>query len=85
MRQFPGGDPLRVHTDPQGQPRAFVWHGATHRVASIEEVREPHLDWWSPDGEVHRLYYLVVTHRGLICEVYRDVITNAWRLARIFD
>jgi hypothetical protein len=95
----PGTAPVRVVIDALGQPKAFTWEGATHRVASIEEMREPKLEWWAPTGEVHRTYFLLVTQDGMICEVYRDELAAAgregeeqapvpggvWGLARVWD
>ena len=85
MRQYPAGDPIRARTDSQGQLVAFAWRGVTHRIETIEDVREPSLDWWSASGEIHRVYYLVTTNHNLICELYRDVPTNAWYVSRVFD
>jgi hypothetical protein len=85
MRLYPDGEPIRVQASPGGEPELFIWAGDLHRVATIEEVREPRLDWWSVAGEVHRVYYLVTTHQALICELYRDVATGAWFLGRVFD
>ena len=85
MRLYPNGDPIRARTDDAGRPLAFTWHGQPHRIATIEDVREPRLDWWAPTGEVHRVYYLVTTDRGLICEIYRDVPTGGWFMARLYD
>jgi hypothetical protein len=85
MRLYPQGLALRVQADGAGQPLSFVWAGDLHRVTSIEDVREPRLDWWAATGEVHRVYYLVITHQGLICELYRDVARGGWFLSRVFD
>lgn len=91
MRLYNPGLPIRVTADVQGRPLAFVWNGFTHRVESIEDVREPKLDWWSVTGELHRTYYLVVTNDGMICEIYRDEVggegrePGAWWVARLFD
>ena len=85
MRLFPHGEPIRVQPDADAAPKVFIWAGEVHRVTSIEDVREPKLEWWAPTGEVHRVYYLVVTHQGLICELYRDVAADTWHLARVYD
>ncbi len=85
---------MRIHAAPKGievragesgAPVLLSIDGHPHRVKTVEDVLEPCLDWWSPAGEAHRVYYLVTTDRGLICEVYRDVATGAWYLARTFD
>jgi hypothetical protein len=81
----------RLDCSPQGNPRSFVWQGDQHRVESIEDVREPRLDWWSVTGEIHRTYYLVITNHGLICEVFRDEagtegrVPGSWPMSRVFD
>jgi len=85
MRQYPAGESIRARADHAGRPIAFVFQGHPHRVESVEEAREPRLDWWSPTGEIHRTYYLVSTDRGMICEIYRDMLTGDWFLARVFD
>lgn len=85
MRQYGQDAAIRVRADAEGRPLAFAWRGEPHRVDSVEEVREPRLDWWSASGEVHRVYYLVVTHRGLVCEIYRDVGSGEWHLGRRYD
>lgn len=85
MRQYVKGDPIRVQADDQGRPLAFSWHGHVHRVATIEDLHEPRLQWWSAGGEVHRRYYLVTTHRGLICEVFYDLTADEWSISRMFD
>lgn len=85
MRQYPSGLPIRVRAAEDGRPQAFTWRGVTHRVETVEDVREPHLDWWVPSGEVHREYWLVTTHAGLVCEIYRDVGSGEWFLGRRYD
>jgi hypothetical protein len=85
MRQYPAGESIRVQADRTGRPLAFVCQGHPHRIESVEEAREPRLDWWSPGGEIHRTYYLVSTDRGMICEIYRDMTTDDWFLARVYD
>ena len=85
MRQYPASERIRVRADATGRPLAFVWNGQPHRVDSVEEQREPDLDWWAPTGEIHRAYYLVTTDRGPICEIYRDLISGDWFMSRQYD
>lgn len=85
MRHHAEGQPVAATADAAGRPVTFVLGGRTHRVETVEDVREPRLEWWSPVGEVHRVYYLVTTDRGWICELYHDVAGGAWYLARVFD
>jgi hypothetical protein len=85
VRIYADGSPIRVTTDGSGRPVAFAWLGRTYRVETIEDVREPRLDWWSATGEIHRVYYLVTTDLGLIADIYLDRIANRWLLARLYD
>lgn len=85
MRLYTPGLPVRVQADPTGRPEAFTLQGHMHRVESIEEHREPHLGWWDPLGEAHRSYWLVVTGRGLICELCQDHGEGSWLLVRELD
>ena len=69
-------------------PSICAWmRSGTRRLsgASIEDVREPQIDWWSATGEIHRLYYLVTTNRGLIAEIYRDLVDDGWFVSRTLD
>lgn len=90
MRLFDPGLPIVVTADEEGRPM-FRWNGEPHHVESIEEVCEPKLDWWAVTGELHRVYFLVVTNQGLICEVYRDEAggegrePGSWWMARLYD
>ena len=85
MRQYSPGSPIRVQADDAGAPTSFIWQGQRHLVNAIEDIREPHLGWWQAGGEVHRIYYLVTTTRGLITEIYRDCLADAWYVARVWD
>ncbi len=41
------------------------------------------LDWWH--RPVEREYWRVVLRQGILCEIYRDQIGNAWFLERVYD
>lgn len=36
-------------------------------------------------GGIDREYFRVRTARGIVCEIYRDLLTGAWYLQRIYD
>jgi hypothetical protein len=36
-------------------------------------------------GGTDREYFRVWTVRGIVCEMYRDLLTGAWYLQRIYD
>lgn len=85
MRHYDSGLPIRTRIQGDGRPIAFVLSGVTHRVETVEDLREPRLDWWAPGGEIHRVYWLVTTHLGLVCEIYRDVPSGEWFMGRRYD
>jgi hypothetical protein len=36
-------------------------------------------------GGIEREYFRVSTVRGIVCEIYRDLLTGVWYLQRIYD
>ena len=41
-------------------------------------------DWWSEAGHAWREYMAVTTADGLFCVIYFDLITQQWRLSRLY-
>lgn len=86
MRSYDPPLPIRARVTADGMPHSFVLDGVTFVVDTIEEVREPRLDWWlGPEHEVHRTYYLVTTNRGMVAELVRDEVAGTWGVARRLD
>lgn len=56
----------------------------TYVVDTIEEVREPNLDWWT-ESPANRTYYLVITNKGMVAEIVRDETNGTWGVARRLD
>lgn len=84
MRSYDPPLPIRARVAADGSPHAFVLDGVTLVVDTIEEVREPNLDWWT-EAPAHRTYYLVTTNRGMVAELVRDEVAGTWGMARRFD
>jgi hypothetical protein len=91
VRHFDPGLPIRVTADEKGRPVTFLLNGHIHHTESIEDVREPKLDRRSVTGLLHRVYFVVVTNDGLMCEIFRDVVggqgrePGSWWMARLWD
>ena len=40
-------------------------------------------EWWK--RPVERDYFRVSTEDGVVCELYRDLLSGTWHLQRIYD
>jgi hypothetical protein len=83
-RLLPQGEVVQVW-GPEERPDGFVWRGMAHRITSIGNRWQVRTRWWEGDGAVWRVYFKVTTDRGLLCELYRDVLARGWFLARVYD
>jgi hypothetical protein len=83
-RLLPEGEPLKIRGS-QEMPVAFLWRGTSHRIVEICSRWRVHTYWWEPDRTVWREYVKVATSSGLLCLIYRDLLTGGWFLARIYD
>ena len=83
-RLWRSGQPLAVRTDDNAVPSSFEWNGRVHCISGICNHWRVHHDWWrcSP---IWRDYYKIVTTDGFLCVIYRDLVTDTWYLARIYD
>ena len=77
------GPPLVVDTDARGDPLSFQWNGAVHRTGTVCNTWRVHSEWWR--NPVWRDYYKIETTDGVLCVIYRDLVTGKWHLARIYD
>lgn len=84
-RLWSEGEIIRVETTHAGWPRQFVWHDQWHRVQRIVQYWRLDTDWWSEQGQVSRDYMAIITHEGLLCVVFLDLLEGTWRLAKIYD
>ncbi len=71
---------LRVTANIEGTPLTIIRNGRPERVTRIYQR------WHVEDElEVTRNYFRVRTSKGLIYDIYRDVVSNLWYLGRICD
>jgi hypothetical protein len=74
---------LEVQEDIQHRPIAFLYKGGREGVEEICEQWRVSQEWWK--RAIDREYFRVSTVRGIVCEMYRDLLTGAWYLQRIYD
>jgi hypothetical protein len=74
---------LEVQEDIQHRPTAFLYKGGREGVEEICEQWRVSQEWWKRATD--REYFRVRTARGIVCEMYRDLLTGAWYLQRIYD
>jgi hypothetical protein len=75
------GEPVEVWGG-EGTPGGFKWNRASHRVQEVCNRWRAHALWWEPNEMVWREYLKVVTNTGLLCLIYRDLLTGSWYLQR---
>ena len=66
-------------------PGGFKWNRTSHRILEVCNRWRVHTLWWEPNEMVWREYLKVVTDTGLLCLIYRDVLTGSWYLQRLYD
>jgi hypothetical protein len=74
---------LEVQEDIRHRPIAFLYKGGREGVEEICEQWRASQEWWKRATD--REYFRVRTARGIVCEMYRDLLTGAWYLQRIYD
>lgn len=66
-------------------PSGFVWQGTAHQIDEVCKRWRVHTRWWEPSQVVHREYLKVTTDSGFLCQLYRNLHTGHWFLARLYD
>lgn len=79
---WPEGVPIDVEAG-DGKPQAFRWRQRRRSVQTIVEQWVIHDEWWR--DEIWRHYFQVETGDGLLCVLYRDLLTGGWLLERVYD
>jgi Domain of unknown function (DUF6504) len=74
---------LEVQEDLRHRPIAFLYKGGREGVEEICEQWRASQEWWKRATD--REYFRVRTARGIVCEMYRDLLTGVWYLQRIYD
>lgn len=74
---------LAVQEDVQHEPLAFLYKGRREGVEETLKRWRVVREWWK--RPVEREYFQVRIGSGIVCELYRDLLTGAWYLQRIYD
>lgn len=82
-RLWPEGLTIDVVQDAHGAPVSFTWEGKRHRVVAVSNAWRVDVAWWSE--RQWRAYYKLTTDTGLLVAVYRNLLTGAWYLQRLYD
>ncbi len=77
------GQPIEIRRSGES-PQAFRWEKRWHRVQDVSAHWRVHTLWWTED-EVCRDYWEVTTDSGLLSVLYRDMLSDAWHLERIYE
>jgi len=77
------GLPVQVEVDDVLAPRRFVWQAQTHPVERVLDRWRVDEDWWR--GQVWREYFTLTTTSGLLVDLFHDLLTDSWRLQRLYD
>jgi hypothetical protein len=84
-RLWTEAQPIHVETDSLGSPTRFVWREHRFRLQRIVQHWQVDTDWWSVEGRVYRDCYAATTVEGVLVTFYRDLISDAWFLERVYD
>jgi hypothetical protein len=84
-RLWPAGDPVSVIAAEDGTPKQFFWHDRWHTVAMVTNRWRIQSSWWLPGASAQREYFKLTTTDGLLCALYRDLLEDVWRCARVYD
>lgn len=72
----------------------FQWNGMSYCVVEVLATWHLRDRWWEAQQEADadpaalasdRHYHRVRCASGLICDVYHDMVSNAWVLDRVYD
>jgi hypothetical protein len=74
---------LEVKENIQHRPISFLYKGRKEGVEEICQQWRVSREWWKKPTD--REYFRVRTVRDIVCEIYRDLLTGAWYLQRIYD
>ena len=82
-RFWPHGVPITVMTNDHATPLAVTWDGARHLVDIVERRWRDDLLWWRT--RIWREYFVLRTQSGLLIMIYHDIVSDTWRLQRLYD
>ena len=82
-RFWADGLAITVSCDALATPTAFTWQDQRHVITPVRERWRIDVGWWH--RRTWREYFPVITHTGLLLEIYHDVRTGQWYLQRVYD
>ncbi len=83
MSYWREGVPVQEVMSEQGVPIRFTWQGHVHPVQKIANVWQIDDSWWQQ--RVWQDRFKVITTTGLLLILAHDLLTDEWRLIRVYD
>ena len=83
-RLWPEGEAVQAWSAVESL-EGFTWQGVDHHIEEVCNRWRVHTRWWEPGQAVWREYLKVATNTGLLCLLYRDLLSGSWFLARVYD
>jgi len=80
---WPDGKQVDVQASGES-PLTFRWNRRRHRVQHVSARWRIHTSWWT-GAEVWRDYWEVTTDTGLLCVLFRDLLSGTWFLERVYE
>ena len=74
---------LKVTTNIEGTPLTIARSGKSERITMIYKSWRESVQMQSQ--EILKNCFRIRTSKGLICDIYRDIVSNLWYLDRICD
>jgi hypothetical protein len=74
---------LKVRVNVQGVPITLVRNGESQRITKVYEKWRVAEEWWG--REILKNYFRVKTNKGLVYDIYRDMLNDSWYLSKVFD
>jgi len=74
---------IRVSTNIKGVPLGFSRNGQWQKVTVIYERWQVSNEWRS--SEPGRYFFRIKTSKGLVCDIYRDMMAKRWYVSKIHE
>jgi hypothetical protein len=74
---------LKVKVNVQGVPIGLDRNGEKQRVTKVYEKWRVAEEWWGK--EILKSYFRVKTNKGLVYDIYRDMLNDCWYLSKVYD
>jgi hypothetical protein len=82
-RFWSNGQPIKVFAPDPEAPQRSIWDRRSHEVDAIAAKWRVDVEWWR--ARIWRDYFKLTTRDGLLVELYHDLMTDEWRLQRLYD